>query len=196
MGRGFSFSKSADLDMRMNCSDSVSAKEWINETENTEMLRVFREFGEINNANRLVDAIVKARNTKKINTTDDLAQIASRFAIPGKENKYLAKVFQAVRIEVNDEMGALKEFLSNAYDCLNDNGRLVILSYHSLEDRLVKSLFREETETEDFQQLVMGVRNKKWNLITRKAVVPDEEEIGVNPRARSAKLRVAEKIKC
>lgn len=191
--RGFSFTKEADLDMRMNRSAMRTAKELINEVTLEELTKIFREYGEVHDAYRLAKAIVKAREIKKIETTYDLQKIAAKFAQPGKENKYLAKVFQALRIEVNDEVGALREFLNRSFECLKENGRLVIISYHSLEDRIVKEFFNEEIQTGSIEQQLKGHRIKKWNIITRKPIVPDEKEQKLNPRSRSAKLRAAEK---
>lgn len=193
MGRGFSFSKNASLDMRMNQFAKRSAKELINEAEKSELIKIFRTYGDIKNAPKLAHSIDLARLNKQIQTTYDLAEIAKKLAPAGKENKYLAKVFQAIRIEVNDEVGALKEFLARSYECLKVGGRLVVISYHSLEDRLVKEFFREEAHTEVFDQHIMGHKNTKWNPLMRKVIMPKEEEILKNPRSRSAKLRAAVK---
>ncbi|PLW94415.1 MAG: 16S rRNA (cytosine(1402)-N(4))-methyltransferase [Marinilabiliales bacterium] len=191
--RGFSFSKDADLDMRMNRNASRSAIDILNDAEIDELVKIFRDFGEVNNAYQLSQAIIKARGNARICTTSDLQKIAAKFARPGKENKFLAKVFQALRIEVNDEMGALREFLNRSFESLKENGRLVLISYHSLEDRMVKDFFREEIQTNSVEHQLMGHRTTKWNVITRKPLVPDEAEQEKNPRSRSAKLRAAEK---
>ena len=191
--RGFSFSKEAELDMRMNRNAVKSAKEILNTADVDTLNRIFRHYGEIPNSYRLADALVKSRSDKAIISTADLQKIATKFARPGKENKFLAQVFQALRIEVNDEMGALREFLERSYECLKTGGRLVLISYHSLEDRLVKDFFREEFELSNIESQLMGHKSLKWNLITRKAQVPDEDEQNLNSRSRSAKLRAAEK---
>jgi len=191
--RGFSFSKDAELDMRMNRSAQKSAKEILNTADVEELSRIFKVYGEIPNAYRLAESIVKSRAVNAITYTSDLQKIASKFARPGKENKYLAQVFQALRIEVNDEMGALREFLERSYECLKVGGRLVLISYHSLEDRMVKDFFREEFELNNIESQLMGHRSMKWNLITRKAAIPDESEQKENTRSRSARLRAAEK---
>lgn len=192
--RGFSFSKDAELDMRMNRNARRSAKDILNDAQVEELTRIFKEYGEIYNARRLAFFIVKSREQQSISNTGDLQKIAGKFARPGKENKYLAQVFQALRIEVNDEMGALKEFLERSYESLKVGGRLVVISYHSLEDRMVKEFFKEEIQSDSIESQLMGHKILRWNSITRKAVIPEEEEQKQNSRSRSAKLRAAEKI--
>ena len=191
--RGFSFSKDADLDMRMNRNARKSARDILNTSDLDDLTRIFRDYGEIPNAYRLAETIVKNRTEKSVDKTSDLQKIASKFGRPGKENKFLAQVFQALRIEVNDEMGALREFLERSYECLKVGGRLVLISYHSLEDRMVKDFFREEFELSSIETQLMGHKAMKWKQVTRKAMIPDDEEQKVNTRSRSAKLRAAEK---
>ncbi len=190
--RGFSFRFEADLDMRMNQQADISAKEIIQKYKAEDLVRIFSEYGEIRNSKTLAQAIVEERNHRNIQTTQDLVSVVEPF-IRGKRNKYLAQLFQALRIEANDEMGALKDFLSQCLQVLKPGGRLVIMSYHSLEDRLVKNFLKsgnfEGKQVKDFY----GNIERPFNLITKKAVEASTEEIHRNPRARSAKLRIAEK---
>lgn len=192
--RGFSFRFDAPLDMRMNTLSKISAWNVVNEYERDKIIKIFKEYGEIPQADRIVSAIEKERNNKKIDTTFELASIINKFSKPGRENSLLAQVFQAIRIEVNNEMDALSEFLEQSYDCLKSGGRLVIISYHSLEDRMVKSFFRKQAEGNDFNKTIMGQKNLLWKDISRGAITPSEDEIKNNPRSRSAKMRVGEKI--
>jgi 16S rRNA (cytosine1402-N4)-methyltransferase len=192
--RGFSFRFDAPLDMRMNAQSKVSAWNVVNEYERDKIVKIFKKYGEIPQAERIVSAIEKERNDNKINTTFELASSVNKFSKPGRENSLLAQVFQAIRIEVNREMDALDEFLKQSYDCLKSGGRLVIISYHSLEDRMVKSFFREQAEGNDFNKTIMGQKNLLWKDISRGAITPSEDEIKNNPRSRSAKMRVGEKI--
>lgn len=192
--RGFSFRFDAPLDMRMNTLSKISAWNVVNEYERDKIIKIFKEYGEIPQADRIVSAIEKERNNKKIDTTFELANIVNKFSKPGRENSLLAQVFQAIRIEVNNEMDALSEFLEQSYDCLKSGGRLVIISYHSLEDRMVKSFFRKQAEGNDFNKTIMGQKNLLWKDISRGAITPSEDEIKNNPRSRSAKMRVGEKI--
>lgn len=191
--RGFSIRFDADLDMRMDQSTTLTAKEVINTAGEEELHKMFGIYGEIKNARTLARTICTARLNAPIDTVSDLKQAISKLIPKGKENKYLAQVFQALRIEVNQELDALKEFLEQAVDVLKPGGRLVVMSYHSLEDRLVKNFiatgkFRGEVEKDFF-----GNQIKPLDAVTRKAVTASEEEIKQNNRARSAKLRIAEK---
>ena len=191
--RGFSIRFDAELDMRMDQSTSLTAKELVNTASEEELHKIFGIYGEIKNAKTLAKTICTARLNAPIVTVSDLKQAISKQIPKGKENKYLAQVFQALRIEVNQELEALREFLEQAVDILKPGGRLVVMSYHSLEDRLVKNFiatgkFRGEVE-KDFY----GNQIKPLEAMTRKAVTATEEEISRNNRARSAKLRIAEK---
>lgn len=193
--RGFSIRFDSELDMRMNQKSELSAKTIINSYDNAQLLKIFREYGEIHNASKLVNAIVEKRNEREINTTSDLKD-AIKFCTPKfEEHKYLAKVFQALRIEVNQEIEALKECLTQCVDLLDKQGRLVVISYHSLEDRLVKHIIKTgNIEGKEEKDVVYGTSKKVFTSLTSKPIVPAEEEIKNNTRARSAKLRVAEKI--
>lgn len=190
--RGFSFRFEAELDMRMNTHAKLSAKEVINTYSEEDLLYIFSKYGEVRNARSLVRAIMQERQFRNIVTIQDLVN-AIEPVIRGKRNKYLAQVFQAIRIEVNDEIKALEDFLQDALKVLKPKGRLVIMSYHSLEDRPVKNFLKfgnfEGTQVKDFY----GNIERPFKLITRKAVEASAAEIERNPRARSAKLRVAER---
>ncbi len=192
--RGFSFRHQADLDMRMNSDSSLSAADILNNYERDDLLRIFREYGEVKRPMGLVRAIIEAREVQKIETTEHLQAIAEPFAQKGKENKFFARVYQSLRIEVNSEMEFLKEMLVQAMAVLKPGGRISIITYHSLEDRIVKNFLRtgnfEGVESKDFY----GNSESPFRLINRKVIVPSEKEIENNPRARSAKLRIAEKI--
>ncbi len=191
--RGFSIRLDGPLDMRMNQESHLTAAEILNNYEQNELRKMFRLYGEVDNAGLLAKRIVDARVTVKIETVEELRKVLEPIARRGKENQYMAKVFQALRIEVNGELEVLKEMLKQAVEVLNDGGKLVVISYHSLEDRLVKNLFR----TGNFE----GLQQKDFygNLIRplepseSKPIVPDDEEIELNSRARSAKLRIATK---
>lgn len=191
--RGFSTRFDGKLDMRMDRSNELTAHKVINEYEEKDLKKLFREYGELKNASKLAQTIIMARKTNPINTNNDLKDVLSRFLPKGKENKILAQVFQAIRIEVNQEIEALKEFLKQTEDLLDPGGRLSLISYHSLEDRLVKryirnGLFEGEAEKDFYGNI--SVPFKKAG----KMIVPSQDEIQSNNRARSAKLRVAEKI--
>lgn len=191
--RGFSIRFDADLDMRMDQSTTLTAKEVINNYSEEDLHKIFGIYGEIKNAKTLAKTICTARLNAPINTVADLKAAIVKQTPRGKENKYLAQVFQALRIEVNQELEALREFLEQSVDVLKPGGRLVVMSYHSLEDRLVKNFiatgkFRGEVE-KDFY----GNPIKPLEAVTRKAVTASEEEIRINNRARSAKLRIAVK---
>lgn len=193
--RGFSIRFDAELDMRMNKGSELTAKKIVNEYEPKDLLKIFREYAEVQNVSKLVNRICEARQLKKIETTSDLKEAIKSCTPKFEEHKYLAKVFQALRIEVNQEMEVLKECLSQCVEVLNEGGRLVVISYHSLEDRLVKNLIKtgnvEGIETKD---IIYGTSKKVFKNLSGKPIVPDEEEVKINTRARSAKLRVAEKI--
>lgn len=191
--RGFSTRFEAKLDMRMDTSVEMDAQKIINEYEEKELRKIFWEYGELKNAAKLAKEIVVKRKQKPINTSGELKEAISHFLPAGKENKILAQVFQAIRIEVNEEIEALKEFLTQTEDLLDPGGRLSLISYHSLEDRLVKryirsGLFEGEPEKDFYGNI--SVPFKKIG----KMIVPGKEEIKKNNRARSAKLRIAERI--
>lgn len=194
--RGFSFRFDAELDMRMNRRKGLTAAMVLNTYESEALLTVFREYGEVENAKRLVDAIVKARAQKEIRTSEEFYQAIVSCIPKLKEKKYLAKVYQALRIEVNGELDALKEMMRQAMDVLKPGGRLVVITYHSLEDRIVKNFLKAgNAEGKVEKDLLYGRTSHNFELVNRKVIVPTEEEVERNPRARSAKLRIAEKIK-
>ncbi|MCE7056967.1 16S rRNA (cytosine(1402)-N(4))-methyltransferase RsmH [Algoriphagus sp. AGSA1] len=191
--RGFSTRFSGSLDMRMNQSADLSAKEILNTYDEGRLHKIFGMYGEVKNAKTLAQAVVAERASQQFGTTEGFTSFLKRYAPRGKDFKYYAQVFQALRIEVNDEMGALEEMLLAAVDVLKPEGRLVVMSYHSLEDRLVKNLmvkgrFQGEVEKDFYGNLI-----RPLVPISRGAVVANAEEIASNPRARSAKLRIAKK---
>ena len=193
-GRGFSFRYEGKLDMRMNQEAEIDASKVVNEYSEKQLRSVFRIYGEIRNAGRLASVICKKRSERPIKTTTQLKEIAAECAPRAIENKYLAQVFQALRIEVNDEMEALKEFMQASIDLLKPGGRLVVLTYHSLEDRLCKNFMRSGNFEGKVEKDFYGNVNSPFKLINRKVIVPGAEELKENSRSRSAKLRVAEKI--
>ncbi|WP_346861604.1 16S rRNA (cytosine(1402)-N(4))-methyltransferase RsmH [uncultured Draconibacterium sp.] len=192
--RGFSFRFDGKLDMRMNQDAVTDAAKVVNEYSEDQLRNIFRMYGEIKNAGRLVSEIVKYRNSQPIKTTTQLKEIASVCSPKATENKYLAQVFQALRIEVNEEMDVLKEFLEASLDLLKPGGRLVIITYHSLEDRLCKNFMRAGNFEGKVDKDFYGNVTSPFKLINRKVIVPGKEELVANPRSRSAKLRIAEKI--
>ncbi len=193
--RGFSIRFNADLDMRMNRETPISAKDVVNDYEERDLLRIFREYGEVQNAGNLVKSIAAARLQNTITTTEDLKNAISSCTPKFEEHKYLARVFQALRIEVNQEMDALRECLRQCVEVLSPGGRLVVISYHSLEDRMVKNLIRSgNPEGIEVKDVIYGTGTKVMKVITQKPILPSEEEAAENTRARSAKLRVGEKI--
>jgi len=192
--RGFSFRFEGKLDMRMNQSATLDAAKVINEYDESRLGEIFREYGEILNWHRLASAIVAARLNGPIATISQFLKVIES-CVPMKiEKKYLAQVFQALRIEVNNEIGVLTDFLENTLEILNPGGRLVVISYHSLEDRLVKNYMRSGRTDGKQEQDFFGNFGSPFRLVNRKIICPGEDEIKRNPRARSAKLRIAEKI--
>ncbi|WP_374951598.1 16S rRNA (cytosine(1402)-N(4))-methyltransferase RsmH [Mucilaginibacter sp.] len=191
--RGFSIRFDAELDMRMNQQSELSAKEVVNNYSEADLHRIFGMYGEIQNAKSLAKTIVTARLNGPIITVADLKNAISNLIPRGKENKYLAQVFQALRIEVNQELEALKEFLLQTSDVLAVGGRLVVMSYHSLEDRLVKNFIAKGKFSGELEKDIYGNDNRPFDAVTRGAVTATDEEISNNNRARSAKLRIAVK---
>lgn len=191
--RGFSIRFEADLDMRMDQAGSLTAKQIVNNYSEEQLHRIFGIYGEIKNAKTLANTLVTQRLNKPINTVDELKLAIAKLIPKGKENKYLAQVFQALRIEVNQELEALKEFLEQSVDVLKPGGRLVVMSYHSLEDRLVKNFIAKGKFHGEVEKDLFGNQIKPLESLTRKAIVASEEEVQQNNRARSAKLRIAEK---
>jgi 16S rRNA (cytosine1402-N4)-methyltransferase len=191
--RGFSTRFKGDLDMRMDQDASVSAKEVLNTYEAAKLHKILGIYGEIKNAKTLANAIVSERTAKPFETTEDFTAFLKKYAPKGKDFKYYAQVFQALRIEVNDEIDALEALLMNSLEVLKPGGRLVVMSYHSLEDRLVKNLmikgkFHGEVEKDFYGHLI-----RPLEPLTRGALIADEAEVEKNPRARSAKLRIAKR---
>lgn len=193
--RGFSTRFNADLDMRMDKSAELTAKQVINEYNEGELHRILGMYGEVRNAKTLAAAIVSARINNPIYTVDDLKLILDKFAKRGKEFRYYAQVFQAIRIEVNEELKALEEMMEQSVELLKPGGRLVVMSYHSLEDRIVKNFMNKGKVHGEVEKDFYGNVIKPLTVVTRKPVVATEEEISRNNRARSAKLRIAEKNK-
>jgi len=193
--RGFSIRFDADLDMRMNQKSALTAHKVLNTYDVIQLTNMFREYGEVDNAFKLANIIVENRPNGLIETTTEFNEVIIRCTPKFEANKYLAKVYQAIRIEVNQEMEALKECLTQCYSLLKPNATLVVMSYHSLEDRLVKNLIRSgNVEGIEEKDIVFGTVKKYFKPITNKPIVPGTEEILENSRARSAKLRVAIKL--
>lgn len=192
--RGFSFRFEGALDMRMNTRSGKTAADIINTYSESDLADVLYLYGELKNARKLASVLVRARATKPLETITDLLEMIKPYTTREKEKKFLAQVFQALRIEVNDEMKALKEMLLQALTVLKPNGRIVVMTYHSLEDRLVKNFFKtgnfEGKATQDFY----GNFQTPFALINNKIIIPSDEEINLNPRSRSAKLRIAAKL--
>ncbi|MDP4289476.1 MAG: 16S rRNA (cytosine(1402)-N(4))-methyltransferase RsmH [Bacteroidota bacterium] len=193
-GRGFSTRFEGDIDFRMDRRKPLNGRVIINTWDEQELIRIFAEYGEIANSKKLATNIIKYRATKEIITTTDLKEAIGNCAPKGKEFKYQAQVFQALRIEVNGELDALKELLIQAKDVLAPGGRLVVLTYHSLEDRLVKNYIKTGNFEAILEKDFFGNPLIPFRKISRKPITPSEEEIRENSRARSAKLRIAEKI--
>tara|TARA_B100000745_G_scaffold241845_1_gene164231 strand:+ start:525 stop:1427 length:903 start_codon:yes stop_codon:yes gene_type:complete len=191
--RGFSIRFDSKLDMRMDQSQKMDAQFIINKYDREKLENIFQNYGELRNYRRIVDLIVSERKNNKINTSGDLKRILEPLSISSEENKFLAKVFQAIRIEVNDEINIIKSLLVQSSRILKKGGRLVCISYHSLEDRLVKRFIQNGTFESDAISDIYGNKDLIFKKIG-KLISPDKEEIGSNNRSRSAKLRVAEKI--
>ncbi len=191
--RGFSTRFDGELDMRMNTNSSLSAKEVVNEYTQEDLANVLYKYGELRNSRAIAREIVEASEQEAIITTNQLIDIVARMVPEKKRNQFLARIFQAIRIEVNDEMKALEEMLLDAVGMLNEGGRLVVLSYHSLEDRMVKNLMKNGKLEGELEKDFFGNPIKDLTEITRKVIVASKQQIKENTRARSAKLRIAEK---
>lgn len=191
--RGFSIRSNAPLDMRMNQSGDLSAQQVVNEYEEYELIKLFRNFGELANAKRVAAEIVKARTGLKIKTTADLMKVLGSCAPKFKEHKFFAQVFQAIRIEVNGELNVLEKFLEQTVQCIKPGGRLVVMSYHSLEDRLVKNFMKRGSMSGEITKDFFGNVLKPFSEVNRHPIAPAEEEVEANPRARSAKLRIGQR---
>ena len=191
--RGFSFRFDAPLDMRMNKRAGMTAADIVNEYEEEALADIFYLYGELKTSRRIAAAIVKARATKKIETTQDFVKAVEPLFKREREKKDMAKLFQALRIEVNHEMDALKEMLLAATELLAEGGRLSVITYHSLEDRIVKNIMKTGNAEGKVKQDFFGRIETPFTLINNKVIIPDEDEQQRNPRSRSAKLRIAEK---
>ena len=191
--RGFSFRFDSPLDMRMNKRGGVTAADLLNTNDEEQLADMFYLYGELKNSRRLASAIVKARTRKKIQTTQDLMDVVAPLFPKERGKKEMAKLFQALRIVVNHEMSALREMLVGAAELLKPGGRLSVITYHSLEDRMVKNVMKTGNPEGKMEKDFFGRVNTPFRLVNNKVVVPDAEEQERNPRSRSAKLRIAEK---
>jgi 16S rRNA (cytosine1402-N4)-methyltransferase len=192
--RGFSFRGEALLDMRMNTRGGRTAADIVNTYTNEALSKIFAEYGELDTTWKIANCIERARAEKPITTTAELVEAVKPCTPPKDEAKFLTKLFQALRIELNGEIEALKMALEQSLKLLNPEGRLVVMSYHSLEDRLVKNFMRSGNTDGIIEKDFFGRATTPFKVITRKAIAPSDEEIQTNPRSRSAKLRVAERI--
>ena len=192
--RGFSFRHDSRLDMRMNRDSKVDAASIVNSYDEEQLASVLYLYGELKQSRRMASAIVKARNAGEITTTGRLVEVVSPFIRKSQEKKELAQVFQALRIEVNNEIDVLKRLLNQSLEVLKPGGRLVIITYHSLEDRMVKNFMRSGNVEGKVEKDFFGKVNTPWKLINNKVIVASDEEVERNPRSRSAKLRIAEKV--
>ena len=192
--RGFSFKTDATLDMRMDVRSGRTASQVLNESTKDDLTYMFRTYGELTHAKAIAKAIVEVRQKRPLETTGELEETLLRFIPKGKPSKFLAKVYQSLRIEVNREMEALREVLLQTVDCLGPGGRLVVITYHSIEDRLVKNFMRAGNLEGEINKDFYGNIQSPWKLVNRNVITPSLAEIEENNRARSAKLRIAEKI--
>jgi len=192
--RGFTTRADARIDLRMDREKKLSAVDVLNEYDQEQLIQVFRQYGELSNAYKLATIICASRKDTPITQIEQFKETIRSCAPRGKENKYYALVFQALRIEVNKELEALKEMLLHTKSVLKTGGRLVVISYHSLEDRLVKNFLRTGNFEGKVEKDFFGNQTREFNAITRKPVIPGEKELEENPRSRSAKMRIAEKI--
>ncbi|MDP4865050.1 MAG: 16S rRNA (cytosine(1402)-N(4))-methyltransferase RsmH [Crocinitomicaceae bacterium] len=191
--RGFSIRANAPLDMRMNQAGELTAKTVVNTYDERELSRIFKSYGEIPNARKVAGEIVRLRSSRPIKTTTELMDGLSKCAPRQKEHKFFAQVFQALRIEVNQELDVLERFLEQTTDIIAPGGRLVVMSYHSLEDRLVKNFMKKGSLEGEITKDFYGNVIKPFDEVVRHPIVPDEIEIASNPRARSAKLRIGQR---
>ena len=191
--RGFSIRFDSDLDMRMNKDQKKDAKQILNKYSSDDLNYIFKNFGELKNYKKVTQTIISQRSKQKIVTTGDLIRILKPISPPKNNNKFLAKIFQAIRIEVNDELSVIKKLLEASSQFLNKGGRFVCISYHSLEDRLVKRYIQNGSFNEQVESDIYGNKNTYFRKIG-KIVTPSKDELNKNKRSRSAKLRIAEKI--
>jgi 16S rRNA (cytosine1402-N4)-methyltransferase len=192
--RGFAFRLGGRLDMRMNQNQELDATYIINRYTDDQLFYIFKHYCDIINPGKIVSAVVSQRKIKNIETIEEFVKLISPFAPKMRENKYLAQIFQAIRIEVNDEIKALEEFLNSLKNCIKIGGRMAVISYHSLEDKLVKNTIRYGQTTENQEFNVFGQKEAVFKAVSKGVIVPTDTEIDNNSRAKSAKLRIAEKI--
>lgn len=192
--RGFSFRHDSVLDMRMNSNATVDARSILSSYSEEDLASLFYLYGELKQSRRLARAIVKARSESEIVTTGRLVEIVTPLLRKSQEKKELSQVFQALRIEVNNELDVLKRMLSQSLEVLNPGGRLVVITYHSLEDRMVKNFMRSGDPSGKIEKDFYGRVNTPWRLINTKVITASQAEVASNPRSRSAKLRIAEKL--
>jgi len=192
--RGFSYKGNASLDMRMNKKNKLSAKKILNEYDLEKLKNIFFEYGEISNTKKIVKKIIEYRKDKKIEYNSDFVKLLNKIFNKEISFKLLSRFFQAIRIEVNDELNALREMLIKSKDYLNPKGRLVVIAYHSLEDRLVKNFINKSNFSSDYKKNLFGVKKEFYKRINKKPIVPTSDEIKTNPRSRSAKLRIGERL--
>lgn len=193
-GRGFSTRYDGPLDFRMNTSQSFTGEDLVNDYDFDDLVYALKNYGEIKNAKALAKGIIKARQNERLNSIEQLKKHVEKYAQRNMEYKYLARVFQAIRIEVNQEMQALEQLLRDVPEALKPGGRLVVISYHSLEDRMVKNMIKTGNLEGNLDKDFYGNVRKPLEAINRKPITPSEEETENNPRARSAKLRIAQKV--
>jgi len=192
--RGFSFRFNGKLDMRMNINSQFTAADIINSYSEEDLVYIFKTYGELHNAKKIAKLLCNNRSNCKIETISQLLNVLSGVVPPKNDHKFLAKVFQALRIEVNNEMKSLRQMLLQVPGALKKGGRFVVITYHSLEDREVKIFLKHETFNKTKELDIYGDHQKQLKIINKKVIIPNEEEIRNNNRARSAKLRIAEKI--
>lgn len=192
--RGFSFRLGGTLDMRMNTEQSIKASDILNEYTDEQLYKIFKSYCDIHNPGKLVKLIIDSRQTEKFESIESFINLIKHVMPQNREIKYQAQVFQALRIEVNDEINSLNEFLDSTPLLLQQGGRLSIISYHSLEDKPVKNLIKTGNTKGNLQKDIFGRSNLPFKAINRQIIIPSEQEISKNPRAKSAKLRIAEKI--
>ncbi len=193
-GRGFSYRFDAPLDMRMSPGIKEGAGDIVNEADKLRLSKILREYGEIARAGYWADRIIRERSNARIETTGQLAQCVEPLLKKGKENKDLSRFFQALRIEVNQELDGLKEMLKQCSQCIKPGGRMVVISYHSAEDRLVKNFINSGNTDGIVSKDFFGNKLSPFKAINKKLILPSEQELERNPRARSAKLRIAERL--
>jgi 16S rRNA (cytosine1402-N4)-methyltransferase len=192
--RGFTFRQNAPLDMRMNKKGTVTAAHLLNTMDETSLADIFYRYGELSNSRRIAAEIVRARAVKPFATVNDIMNTAGKLAPFRQEHKFYARLFQSLRIAVNHEIDYLQEMLEQAFSLLKSGGRLVVISYHSLEDRLVKNFMKTGNFTGEEKKDFYGNIETPFRIINRKGTTPDDKEVAINNRARSARLRIAEKI--